>query len=450
MSEYNFSKEELEEVVIIAALKNKHVLPKIAALPEDIFKDDYLRWMFVQIKTFYKKYRKPIKQEIMLSEMDDDIEEKKQKLYRHTIEDMYDAGLDDNEDVEYSLAAMKTLVNRRSILSKVDEIIDKLKMNDVETAVQMFRQPLSDIMIDMPEHKTISFDEDSWHKRSKRRLSDSSKFQNRFKFELYDDNDDFDTLAKNTYVKGRNGLWLAPAKGGKTTMAVHCATRGAFQGLNVLVIDRENGGDLIEDRIDATLFDLPIDKIEDGSFLKNVSVKTIAAKREKLQKINNRIEVIFMPSSTVWDLYALLEQYRYDKNWIPDVIIDDYPAMMRGKNNNNKTQYIEDRYKEFDTVLRGNSQLDQPSYMGISFIHTIADVSSEEYTPQDVSWAKNVGQKVDGLNGLLRNSDEREDNLARLQFLFGRHWGTAEGKQICVNFIGETCSIRPMRKDEYI
>lgn len=450
MAEYEFSKEELEEIVIIACLNNLQVLSKAASLPEDIFKDEYLRWVFIKIKKFYKKYRKLIKKNILMSELEDEIEDKKQPIYTQVVNELYNYEMDDLEDVEYSIEALKTLVNRRSILSAIDDIIAKLKADDIEGAIQIFHKPVSEILIDIAPYKSVSFDDDSWDKRSKRRLSRESIFQNKLKLNLWDDDNNFDKLAKNTLAKGRNSLWLAPPKGGKTTMAIHCAIESAKQGKNVLVIDRENGGDLIEDRIDASLLNIPIDEIETGEFLKNYSVQTISKKRKKCLSLNNKIRVIFLPNATIWDTYAILEQYKYDDGWIPEVIVDDYPAMMRGKTNNNKTQYIEDRYKEFDALIRGNEKLKQESYLGISFIHTISGADDEEYTPQDISWAKNVGQKVDGLNGLLRNRDERRENTARIQFLYGRHWGQAEGRQICVNFNGELCKISPMRREDFI
>ena len=95
MAEYEFSKEELEEIVIIACLNNLQVLSKAASLPEDIFKDEYLRWVFIKIKKFYKKYRKLIKKNILMSELEDEIEDKKQPIYTQVVNELYNYEMDD-------------------------------------------------------------------------------------------------------------------------------------------------------------------------------------------------------------------------------------------------------------------------------------------------------------------------------------------------------------------
>lgn len=61
--------------------------------------------------------------------------------------------------------------------------------------------------------------------------------------------------------RGHLGLWLAPPNAGKSPALLHMVRAYAIQGLNVLHITLEDPKDVVENRLDASLTGIPLDRL---------------------------------------------------------------------------------------------------------------------------------------------------------------------------------------------
>jgi hypothetical protein len=108
---------------------------------------------------------------------------------------------------------------------------------------------------------------------------------------------------------------------GKTLVMCHMAAAYLSQGRNVLYITMEMSEERIAERIDANLFDVPIDQI--ATLSKDLFDK-------KIDKISSKTKGHFVikeyptASAHVGHFRALLNELKMKKNFLPDAIFIDY------------------------------------------------------------------------------------------------------------------------------
>lgn len=116
-------------------------------------------------------------------------------------------------------------------------------------------------------------------------------------------------------------LFLAPTGVGKTLVMTHLATSFLQQGKNVMFITLEMSEERIAERIDANLFDIPIDQL--GELSRKVFDK-------KIDRLRNRglgkllIKEYPTASAHVGHFRALLNEAKLKRNFVPDVLFIDY------------------------------------------------------------------------------------------------------------------------------
>lgn len=140
--------------------------------------------------------------------------------------------------------------------------------------------------------------------------------------------------------RGRLGLVMAPPKGGKGLMLVWLTGALALQGFNVLHLTLEDPIALVEDRLDASLTGLPLNKL-------NALPNKLRRKFGDIKsKISSHIRIIENLESnlTVPDVERLWEHERKN-GFIADAIVIDYDEFIQPtKANKEKRFEIEDIY----------------------------------------------------------------------------------------------------------
>ena len=145
-------------------------------------------------------------------------------------------------------------------------------------------------------------------------------------YHLQEDKIPFDLSMLNTITKGgvsnkTLNIILAGTGVGKSLAMCHFASANLSAGHNVLYITMEMAEERIAERIDANLFDVPIDQLE--SLPKQLFDKKVDKLKEKTR---GKLIVKEYPTASAHSGHfrALLEELKLKKNFKPDIIYIDY------------------------------------------------------------------------------------------------------------------------------
>lgn len=139
------------------------------------------------------------------------------------------------------------------------------------------------------------------------------------------------------------GCIVAPPGKGKTTALISIGGAAAENGYNVLHISFENNKNQVKRNYDMRLLRKDID------YIKNNVNKSIAAmfNIKKYRKGRVIVKKYATRSRGILDIRALLDQLKLVKNFVPDVIIVDYGAIMKPSANfSDKRNAIETNYED--------------------------------------------------------------------------------------------------------
>jgi len=145
-------------------------------------------------------------------------------------------------------------------------------------------------------------------------------------YHLQEDKIPFDLSMLNTITKGgvsnkTLNIILAGTGVGKSLAMCHFASANLSAGQNVLYITLEMAEERIAERIDANLFDVPIDQLE------TLPRELFDSKVNKLkEKTRGKLIVKEYPTATahVGHFRALLDELKLKKDFKPDVVYIDY------------------------------------------------------------------------------------------------------------------------------
>jgi archaellum biogenesis ATPase FlaH len=135
------------------------------------------------------------------------------------------------------------------------------------------------------------------------------------------DLDKFNSITKGGLPKKSLNIALAGTGVGKSLFMCHCAAGALTDGKNVLYLTMEMSEERIAERIDANLFNVPIDQLE------NLSKKMFDDKVKKISsKTNGQLIIKEYPtgSAHVGHFRALLNELKLKKDFAPDIIFIDY------------------------------------------------------------------------------------------------------------------------------
>lgn len=141
--------------------------------------------------------------------------------------------------------------------------------------------------------------------------------ENGIEFDL----DIFNEITNGGFRRKTLNVLMASTGVGKSLTMCHMATAHLSMGKNVLYITCEMSEEMISQRIDANLLNVPIDRVETLS--KEVFVNKVNA---IAQKTAGKLIVKEYPTSAahVGHFRALMKELKLKKNFVPDVVYIDY------------------------------------------------------------------------------------------------------------------------------
>ena len=190
------------------------------------------------------------------------------------------------------------------------EIIDGKDQNLTKNALP---ELLSDAL-------SVSFDTNIGHDYIDN-SDDRYEFYHRTEERIPFDLDYFNMITKGGLPKKTLNIALAGTGVGKSLFMCHCAAAAMSRGNNILYITMEMAEERIAERIDANLFNVPIDQLE------NLSKDMFSNKVTKIaSKAIGKLIIKEYPtgSAHVGHFRALLNELKLKKNFVPDLIFIDY------------------------------------------------------------------------------------------------------------------------------
>lgn len=297
----------IQQTILRNLLSNEEYLRKVIPfLKKEYFESEH-KILFNEVVSFVHKYNKlPTKESITVD-----------MTAAGTLDQV--SGLVDivftpepvNED--WLLNSTEKWCQDRAIYLAVMESINVIDGKNKSLTKNAVPEILSDAL-------AVSFDTNVGHDyidNSDDRFDFYHRVEDRIPFDL----ENFQEITKGGIPNKTLNIALAGTGVGKSLFMCHVAASSLMQGKNVLYITLEMAEERIAERIDANLFNLPIDQLE--SLSKDMFDDKIA----KIARKNiGKLIVKEYPTGAAHAAHfrALLNELKLKKQFIPDVIFIDY------------------------------------------------------------------------------------------------------------------------------
>ena len=297
----------IQQTIIRNLLCNEEYLRKVIPfLKKEYFEAEH-KILFNEIVSFVHKYNKlPTKESITVD-----------MTTAGTLDQV--SGLVDNVFIpetvneEWLLNSTEKWCQDRAIYLAIMESINVIDGKNQSLTKNAVPEILSDAL-------AVSFDTNVGHDyidNSDDRFDFYHRVEDRIPFDL----ENFQDITKGGVPNKTLNIALAGTGVGKSLFMCHVAASSLMQGKNVLYITLEMAEERIAERIDANLFNLPIDQLE--SLSKDMFDDKIA----KIARKNiGKLIVKEYPTGAAHAAHfrALLNELKLKKQFIPDVIFIDY------------------------------------------------------------------------------------------------------------------------------
>lgn len=306
----------IEQIVISNLITNEKFCRKVIPfIKDEYFEEIVNKEIFSACKSYINKYTKlPSKDalEIFLENSSTISDE----LYHETIESIQNIEPDENQ-LEWLVDETENWCKERSLFIALSESIEIAQGNSSRLTTTAIPQILNDAL-------AVNFDNSvglDYMNEAEKRLHLYKKKVKKYKFLL-------EWMNKYTgggvESKTLNAV-MAPTGGGKSIKLCCLSADYLIQGHDVLYVTLEMAEHKIAERIDANLFDVPINEIKgikDEVFNKNVN-------RLKSKTQGNLIIKEFPTASiNASHIRHLLDELRVKKKFEPKVIVVDYLNLM--------------------------------------------------------------------------------------------------------------------------
>ena len=297
----------IQQTILRNLLSNEDYLRKVIPfLKKEYFEGEH-KIVFNEIVSFVNKYNKlPTKESITVD-----------MTAAGTLEPV--SGLVDivftpepvNE--EWLLNSTEKWCQDRAIYLAIMESINVIDGKNQSLTKNAVPEILSDAL-------AVSFDTNVGHDyidNSDDRFDFYHRVEDRLPFDL----ENFNDITKGGIPNKTLNIALAGTGVGKSLFMCHVAASSLMQGKNVLYITLEMAEERIAERIDANLFNLPIDQLE------SLSKKMFDDKIAKIAKRNiGKLIVKEYPTGAAHASHfrALLNELKLKKQFEPDIIFIDY------------------------------------------------------------------------------------------------------------------------------
>lgn len=319
---------------------------------------------------FYKKYETTPSLEAMLEEVRElctssKVKKEKLKDYVSTVDKLVDMNLDDLSYVRDKVVSFgQKQALTEAILESVEDINKGTDFAKVRTRIEEATQ----VGVDLGDLGTDYFDTidermESYTRRETEKIKTGI--------------DSLDKLMGGGLGRGELGIVIAPPGTGKTLSLVNFGHAGVMSGKNVAHFSFEMSEERVAQRYDRRFTEKTFEYIRDNKGKVAEALKRLSkAKRGKL-----RIKAWPTRTATITMIKSYLTKLRIAEGFVPDLIILDYPDIMRPERTyGEKRHELELLYEdcralgqEFNCAVWGASQANRGSLS--KKVVTMADIA---------------------------------------------------------------------------
>lgn len=321
-----------EEIILSALTKDyeftKKAIPHIQA---EFFQDRKEKAVFKLFESFYTRYSKLPTKDVSMIEFEE-LKDVPETEYEETKEVLKSAFVDEYEyDRQWLLDETEKFCKERAVYNAIMKSVMIINGEDKKHSDGEIPKMLSDAL-------SISFDNDIGHDYF-RDAEARFEFYHRKDARIKCGIDIMNKVTDDGIPRRSLNIFAAMTGGGKSLAMCSLAADYIKQGLGVLYISLELAEERIAERIDANLFDIPIQN------LKNVELNSFMSRIESLKaKSHGILKIKEYPPSAVSasNFKILIDEYKQKEGFTPDVCFIDYlgiTASARYKNAANVNSY---------------------------------------------------------------------------------------------------------------
>ena len=366
----------------------RKALPFIEA---DYFANSDEQTLFTEIEKFVESYKNLPTKDTILIELGGrkDLTEEQLKNLKQLV-----AGANDTQvDLKWLLDATEKWCKDRAVHNAVLSGIKILDNKDQKRTPEAIPGILADAL-------SVSFDNHIGHdylQDAEKRYDWYHTKEKKFKFDL----DFFNRITKGGVPSKTLNIALAGTGVGKSLFMCHVASSFLTQGKNVLYITLEMAEERIAERIDANLFDIPMEDIRD------MPKQLYDNKVDKLNaKTKGQLIIKEYPTASAHSGHfrALINELTLKKSFKPDVVFIDYLnicASARFKGGNISSYFY---IKAIAEELRGLAvEFDMPIFSATQTTRT--GFASTDIGLEDTSESFGLPATADFMFALMSNEE---------------------------------------------
>ena len=302
---------ELEKTILRNLLTNEEFMRKVLPFVKKDYFEGVYREMFSQIAKYVQRYNRLPTQEAFKIELDEC--NLTSEMYTHAVDILPDIFNRKDEDYEWLLETTEKWCQDRAVYNAIMESITIID-NKHQT---LTKNAIPDVLT---KALAVCFDTNVGHdylENADDRFDYYHEKEERLPFDL----EYFNEITKGGLPNKTLNIALAGTGVGKSLFMCHHAASCLSLGKNVLYITMEMAEERIAERIDANLFNVPMDDIS------NLSRDMFIDRVNRIaQRTNGRLIVKEYPtgSAHVGHFRALLNELKLKKSFKPDIIFIDY------------------------------------------------------------------------------------------------------------------------------
>jgi replicative DNA helicase len=304
--------DKVEFLILRNLLHNEEYIRKVIPfIKSEYFEDTNQKIVFEEILSFVQEYNQPATKEVLCIEIEkrNDINEQEFKKIVQVISCLEDVATELNWLVD---TTEKWCRDRAIYLA----LMESIHITDGKDA----KKNRDSIPTILSEALAVSFDTHIGHDYLldyEQRYEYYHKKENRIEFDL----DFFNKITNGGVPNKTLNIFLAGTNVGKTLAMCHMASSFLLQSKNVLYITMEMAEEEIAKRMDANMFNVPINQLED------LPKSMFTSKASKLvEKTKGSLIIKEYPTAAAHagHFKALLNELSLKKSFRPDVIFIDY------------------------------------------------------------------------------------------------------------------------------
>lgn len=322
----------LEPLILNILAKDENYTRKVQPhLKPDYFQRRPEKAVYELIDAFYQKYGRLPQKDVITLELDsysglseDEFDDAK-KTVNEVFDDEY------KYDLEWLIDETESFCKEKAVNNAIMQAVRIINGEDKKHTDGQIPSILQEAL-------AVSFDKNVGHdyfENAEQRFD----FYNNKEAKIASSIDILNKITNGGLPRKTLNLLIGPSGSGKSAVKCSLAADYLNQGYNVLYITLELAEERVAERIDANLFNVPIQEVH--SLSKNIFLNRI----EKIKgKTRGRLVTKEYPTSTasVANFKNLIEELKSKKGFVPDVVFVDYLgicASAKYKNASNINSY---------------------------------------------------------------------------------------------------------------